>query len=224
MNRTTPKPTGEPFSRPQAVIPMVIERGLHGERAFDIYSRLLRERIIVLGTPIDDQVASVIIAQLLLLESADPESDILLYINSPGGAITSCLAIYDTMQLVRPDVSPLCMGIARGMATVLLAGGARGKRYCLPHATVHMQPAPGGISGYAPDVEVQARELLREQQLVRGLLANDTGQPLERIMRDFDRELYMTAEQAREYGIVDEIMVTSDIATLAHGDTALIGA
>ena len=203
---------------------MVVEQTYRGERAFDIYSRLLQERIIMIGTPIDDQIANLVIAQLLLLGSENPERDITLYINCPGGSIPASLAIYDTMQLVRPDIETLCMGSASGTATMLLAGGTRGKRFCLPNATIHIHPAPGGVSGYAPDVEVQARELLRQQQLVRQLLANDTGQPLERIAKDLERDLFMTAEQARDYGIVDEIMATGDMAVLVHSDTALIGA
>ncbi|MBO9327330.1 MAG: ATP-dependent Clp protease proteolytic subunit [Roseiflexus sp.] len=197
--------------RVDALIPMVVESTNRGERAYDIYSRLLKERVILLGTPIDDQIANLIVAQLLFLEHEDPDRDIWLYINSPGGSITAGLAIYDTMQVIRPDVATVCVGMAGSMATPILAGGAKGKRYSLPHSTIHMHPAGGGARGYAPDVEIMARELLREQQLVRELLAKDTGQPLERIARDFDRDLFMDPQQAKEYGIIDEILTREDL-------------
>lgn len=199
--------------RPEALIPMVVESTNRGERAFDIYSRLLRERIVILGTPIEDQIANLIVAQLLFLESEDPDRDIWLYINSPGGSITAGLAIYDTMRHIRPDVATVCVGMAGSMATPILAGGTKGKRYSLPHSTVHMHPAGGGARGYAPDVEIMARELLREQQLIRELLARDTGQPIDRIARDFDRDLFMTPEQAKEYGIIDEILNREDLTS-----------
>lgn len=201
---------------PKSLIPMVVESTNRGERAFDIYSRLLKERIILLGTPIEDQIANLIVAQLLFLEHEDPERDISLYINSPGGSITAGLAIYDTMRAIRPDVSTVCVGMAGSMATPILAGGAKGKRYSLPHSTVHMHPAGGGARGYAPDVEIMARELLREQQLIRELLAKDTGQPIERIARDFDRDLFMSPDQAKEYGIIDEILTKDDLSTLTE--------
>lgn len=199
--------------RPESLIPMVVESTNRGERAFDIYSRLLKERIILLGTPIDDQIANLIVAQLLFLEHEDPERDVSLYINSPGGSVTAGLAIYDTMQAIRPDVATFCVGMAGSMATPILAGGAKGKRYSLPHATIHMHPAGGGARGYAPDVEIMARELLRVQQLVRELLSRDTGQDIERIARDFDRDLFMTPEQAKEYGIIDEVLSRGDLST-----------
>ena len=197
--------------RVDALIPMVVESTNRGERAYDIYSRLLKERVILLGTPIDDQIANLIVAQLLFLEHEDPDRDIWLYINSPGGSITAGLAIYDTMQVIRPDVATVCVGMAGSMATPILAGGAKGKRYSLPHSTIHMHPAGGGARGYAPDVEIMARELLREQQLIRELLAKDTGQPLERIARDFDRDLFMDPQQAKEYGIIAEILTREDL-------------
>ncbi len=197
---------------PSALIPMVVESSSRGERAFDIYSRLLKERIIILGTPIEDQIANLIVAQLLFLESDDPDRDIWLYINSPGGSITAGLAIYDTMRHIRPSVATVCVGMAGSMATPILAGGARGKRYSLPHSTIHMHPAGGGARGYAPDVEIMARELLREQQLIRELLVTDTGQTLERISKDFDRDLFMTPIQAKEYGIIDEILTREDLS------------
>jgi ATP-dependent Clp protease protease subunit len=208
MDWISPFPFGRSDSRPQAVIPMVVERSSRGERAFDIYSRLLKERLIILGSPIDDQIANLVVAQLLFLDSEDPERDISLYINSPGGSVIAGLAIYDAMHMVHADVSTVCMGFSASMGTILLAGGAKGKRFSLPHSTIHMHPAGiGQISGNAPDIEIHARELLREQQMTRELLARDTGQPLDRVARDFDRDLFMTPEQAKEYGIIDEILV-----------------
>lgn len=197
--------------RPESLIPYVIESTSRGERGMDIYSRLLKERIILLGTPIEDQIANLIVAQLLFLEHEDPERDISLYINSPGGSVTAGLAIYDTMRAIRPDVSTVCVGMAGSMATPILAGGTRGKRFSLPHSTIHMHPAGGGARGYAPDVEIMARELLRMQQLTRELLAKDTGQTIERIAKDFDRDLFMSPEQAKDYGIIDEILNREDL-------------
>lgn len=201
-------------SQPEALIPYVIESSSRGERGMDIYSRLLRERIIMLGTPIEDQIANLIVAQLLFLDSEDPDRDIWLYINSPGGSITAGLAIYDTMRHVRADIATVCVGMAGSMATPILAGGTKGKRFSLPHSTIHMHPAGGGARGYAPDVEIMAKELLREQQLIRELLSRDTGQPIERIAKDFDRDLFMTPEQAKEYGIIDEVLNREDMAAL----------
>jgi ATP-dependent Clp protease, protease subunit len=192
------------------LVPMVVESSHRGERAFDIFSRLLKERLIFIGTPIEDEMANLVIAQLLFLDSDDPERDINLYINSPGGSVTAGLAIYDTMHSIRADVSTVCVGMAGSMATILLAGGAKGKRYSLPHSTIHFHPASQGFQGYAPDMEIFARELLRKQQLGRELLANDTGQPPERIARDFDRDLFMNAEEAKAYGIVDDILVREE--------------
>ncbi|MEO8285594.1 MAG: ATP-dependent Clp protease proteolytic subunit [Chloroflexota bacterium] len=199
-----------PGSTPQAVIPYVVESSNRGERVYDIYSRLLRDRIVFLGTPIDDQVANAIVAQLLFLDHEDPERDIQLYIHSPGGSVTAGLAIYDTMQFVRPDIVTLCVGLAASMATVLLCAGAKGKRYALPNATIHQHPAGvGGIGGYAPDVEIQARELIRQQTKVRQIMATHTGQTMEKIAHDFDRDMYMDSHQAVEYGIIDEVMPTA---------------
>jgi ATP-dependent Clp protease protease subunit len=189
------------------IIPSVIETSARGERAFDIYSLLLRERIIFLGTGIDDAVANLIIAQLLYLEREDPDKDINLYVHSPGGHITAGLAIYDTMQLVRPDVATYAVGMTASMGTVLLCGGAAGKRYCMPNATIHMHQALGGARGQAADIEIQAREILRENDIIRSILVKHTGQDDERIRRDFDRDFYMNPEQAKAYGIVDEILV-----------------
>ncbi len=190
----------------QALIPMVIESSGRGERAYDIYSLLLKERIIFLGTPVTDQVANLIVAQLLFLDREDPEREISLYINSPGGEIYPGLAIYDTMQLVRAPVSTIAVGWTASMGTVLLSAGRKGHRYALPSATIHMHPAGGGARGYAPDVEIQARELLRMQALLKGIMSKHTGQSLERITKDFDRDHFMDAKGAVEYGIVDEIL------------------
>jgi ATP-dependent Clp protease protease subunit len=192
--------------QPMNVIPMVIESGARGERAFDIYSLLLRERIIMLGLPINDQVANVTIAQLLYLEREDPDKDISLYIHCPGGIISSGLAIYDTMQLIKPDVSTICVGLAASMGTLLLCAGAKGKRYALPNSTIHMHQAFGGAQGQAADVEIAAREIMRMQELIRGILSKHTGQTLEKIAHDTDRDFYLNPEQAVEYGIVDEIL------------------
>jgi len=190
----------------ERLIPTVVESTGRGEYRSDIYSRLLKERIIMLSTPIEDGIANLIVAQLLFLEHENPERDIMLYINSPGGSITAGLGIYDTMQMIRPKVATVCVGMAGSMATIPLAGGAKGKRYSLPHSTIHMHPAGGGASGYAPDVEIMARELLREQQIIRDLLSSDTGQPMERIANDFDRDLFMDPEKAKAYGIIDEVL------------------
>lgn len=211
-------PTLESWSSPHPtaslLIPMVVESSNRGERAFDIYSRLLKERIIILGTPIDDQIANLIVAQLLFLDHDDPEREINLYINSPGGSITAGLAIYDTMRHIRAKVATFCVGMAGSMATPILAGGEKGMRYSLPHSTIHMHPAGGGARGYAPDVEIMARELLREQQIVRKLLARDTGQLLERISDDFDRDRFMYPQEAKEYGIIDEVLNVEDMISL----------
>jgi len=192
--------------QPQNVIPMVIESGARGERAFDIYSLLLKERIIMLGMPINDQVANVIVAQLLYLEREDPDKDISLYVHSPGGVISAGLAIYDTMQLIRPDVSTICVGLAASMGTVLLCAGAAGKRYVLPNSTIHMHQAFGGAQGQAADIEIAAREIMRIQEVIRGILVKHTGQKLEKIIHDTDRDYYLNPEQAVEYKLVDEIL------------------
>ena len=195
-------------NRPQnVIIPSVIETSPRGERAFDIYSMLLRERIIFLGTPIDDQIANLIIAQLLFLDREDPDKDIQFYINSPGGSITGGLAIYDTMQLVRANVATYCVGETASMSTVILSSGAPGKRYATPHSTMHMHQAhTTGIRGQASDVEIWAKELLRENEIIRLILVKHTGQEEERIRRDFDRDFFMNPDQAKEYGIIDEIL------------------
>ena len=192
---------------PMNVIPMVIESGTRGERAFDIYSLLLRERIIFLGTPINDQIANLIIAQLLFLDREDPDKDINLYIHSPGGVISAGLAIYDTMQLIRPEVSTICVGMAASMGTVLLCAGAKGKRYALPNSTIHMHQASGGVQGQAADIAIEAREIMRLQELISDIFVKQTGQPKEKIAHDLDRDYYMNAAQAKEYGLIDEILV-----------------
>ena len=193
-------------TQPMNVIPMVIESGARGERAFDIYSLLLRERIVMLGMPINDQVANVIIAQLLYLEREDPDKDISLYIHCPGGIISAGLAIYDTMQLIRCDVSTICVGLAASMGTLLLSAGAKGKRFALPNSTIHLHQAFGGAQGQAADVEIAAREIMRMQELIRSIIAKHTGQTLEKIAHDTDRDFYLNPEQAVKYGIVDEIL------------------
>ncbi|MCH9017095.1 MAG: ATP-dependent Clp protease proteolytic subunit [Chloroflexi bacterium] len=190
------------------MIPMVIETGPRGERAFDIYSLLLKERIIFLGTPINDQVANLIIAQLLFLEREDPDKGINLYINSPGGVISAGMAIYDTMHLINSEVSTICIGMAASMATILLSGGQKGKRYVLPNSTVHMHQPMGGAQGQATDIEIAAREIIRLQDKIRTILSENTGQTYDKIARDTDRDYYLTAEQAVEYSLVDEILTS----------------
>ncbi len=194
------------MNQPSNVIPMVIESGARGERAFDIYSLLLRERIVMLGTPINDQIANLIIAQLLFLEREDPDKDINLYINSPGGVITSGLAIYDTMQLIKPDVSTICVGMAASMATVLLTAGAKGKRFALPNATIHMHQAIGGAQGQAADIVIQAKEITRLQDIIKDIFVKHTGQSSDKITHDMDRDYYLNSDQAVEYGLIDEVL------------------
>jgi len=189
------------------LIPIVVERDGRAERAYDIYSRLLKERIIFLGSAIDDDLANLVIAQMLFLESEDPDKDINLYINTPGGLVTAGLAIYDTMQYIRPDVSSICMGQASSMGAVLLAAGARGKRYALPHSRILLHQPMGGFQGPASDVEIQAREILRLREELNNILVLHTGQSVKKIQTDTDRDFYMTGPQAKEYGIIDEVVV-----------------
>ena len=199
-------------SFPQSLVPMVIETTARGERAYDIYSLLLRERIIFLGTPINDQIANLIVAQLLYLSREDPDRDIHMYINSPGGSVYAGLAIYDTMQMIEAPVSTTAVGVTASMGTVLLAAGQTGKRFALPHATVHMHPAGGGAQGYTPDVRIQFKELERIQTQLFHILAKHTGQTSQQIEEDFDRDRWMTALEAKEYGLVDDVMGdTSDV-------------
>jgi ATP-dependent Clp protease protease subunit len=195
-----------------SLIPMVIETTGRGERAYDIYSLLLKERIIFLGTPISDQVANLIVAQLLFLDRENPDKEIQLYINTPGGEIYPGLAVYDTMQMVRAPVSTIAVGWTASLGTVLLAAGSKGRRYALPHATVHMHPAGGGARGYAPDVEIQYKELKRMQDMLLGILSKHTGQQVEKIADDFDRDYFMDAHRAVEYGIIDEVLIPSEEA------------
>ncbi|MBI4794677.1 MAG: ATP-dependent Clp endopeptidase proteolytic subunit ClpP [Deltaproteobacteria bacterium] len=193
------------------LIPMVVEQSSRGERAYDIYSRLLKERIIFLGTAINDEVANLVIAQMLFLEAEDPDREIHLYINSPGGMVTAGLGIYDTMQFVKPPVTTLCMGQAASMAALLLGAGAPGKRSSLPHARILIHQPLGGFSGQASDVDIQAREILRLREELNEIMSKHTGQPMDRIHRDTERDFYMSGEQAKEYGLVDEVISQREV-------------
>ncbi len=190
------------------LIPIVVEQTERGERAYDIYSRLLKDRIIFIGTPIDDHVANLVVAQLLFLEAEDPEKDIYIYINSPGGLVTAGLAIYDTMQYVKPDVSTICIGQAASMAAVILAAGTKGKRFALPHARIMIHQPMGGFQGQAKEIEIHAKEILRLKEALENILSKHTGQPIEKIRQDTDRDYFMSAEEAKEYGIVDQVIVS----------------
>jgi ATP-dependent Clp protease protease subunit len=205
------------------LVPVVVEQTSRGERSFDIYSRLLKERIVFLGTPIDDNVGNLIMAQLLHLESEDPEKDINLYINSPGGDITSLLAIYDTMQYIKPDVSTIVMGQAAAAAAVVVLAGTRGKRYALPHSRVLLHQPHGGAEGQAVDIEIQAKEFTRYRRLLEDLIARQTCQPLEKVVKDTDRDFILTAPEAVEYGVVDEVITTRkmlpELAAVAAGSS-----
>jgi ATP-dependent Clp protease, protease subunit len=199
------------------LVPMVVEQTSRGERAFDIYSRLLKENIIFLGTPIDDQVANLIIAQLLFLAAEDPQRDISLYINSPGGSITAGLAILDTMRFVEPDIVTICVGQAASMGAVLLAAGTKGKRYSLPHSRILIhQPSMSGLAGQAADIDIYAKEILRMRVILNEILAESTGQTIDRISRDVDRDYIMEAEQALEYGMIDRVITSREAAALAR--------
>jgi ATP-dependent Clp protease, protease subunit len=193
------------------LVPVVVEQTSRGERSFDIYSRLLKERIIFLGTPIDDAVANLVMAQMLHLESEDPDKDINLYINSPGGDVASGFAVYDTMQYIKPDVSTICMGQAASFAAFLLLAGAKGKRFMLPHSRVLLHQPHGGAQGQAVDIEIQAKEIIRYRRLLDQLISEHTGQPLERVGTDTDRDFILTAEEAKDYGVVDEIIASRGI-------------
>ncbi|TML43151.1 MAG: ATP-dependent Clp endopeptidase proteolytic subunit ClpP [Actinobacteria bacterium] len=196
------------------LVPTVIEQSNRGERAFDLYSRLLKERIIFLGTPIDDTIANLVCAQLLFLEYEDPDKDIHLYINSPGGDITALFAIYDTMKFIKPDKSTFCFGQAASAAAVLLAAGNKGKRFALPHARILIHQPYGGAAGQATDIELQAKEILRMRDLLNQMLAHDTGKPREKIEKDTDRDFIMSADEARDYGIIDEVITTRELAAV----------
>lgn len=189
-----------------AYVPMVVEQSSQGERSYDIYSRLLKDRIIFLGGPIEDVTANIVIAQLLFLEAENPDKDIHLYINSPGGVVTAGMAIYDTMQYIKPDVSTICVGSAASMASVLLTAGARGKRFALPHSQIMIHQPLGGVQGQATEIEIHAREILRMRKELNGLLSQHTGQPLDAIQKDTERDNFMTAEEAKAYGLIDEIL------------------
>jgi ATP-dependent Clp protease protease subunit len=190
------------------LVPMVVENTGRGERAFDIYSRLLKERIVFIGTPIDDQVANLVVAQLLFLQSEDPDKEIALYINSPGGQVTAGLAIYDTMQYIRPPVSTICIGMAYSMAAVLLAGGAHGSRYALPHANILIHQPWGGMQGQATDIQIHAKEILRTREQLNQILANHTHQKIEKVTLDTERDYFLTSQAAKEYGLIDDIILS----------------
>ncbi len=194
------------------LVPVVVEQTSRGERSFDIYSRLLKDRIVFLGTPIDDAVGNLIMAQLLHLESEDPDKDINLYINSPGGDVSALLAIYDTMQYIKPDVSTIVMGLAASAAAVLALAGSKGKRFALPNARILLHQPHGGAQGQAVDIEIQAREMIRLRKLLDSLIAKHTGQPLEKVSKDTDRDYILTADEAKEYGVIDEIITTRGIS------------
>lgn len=191
-------------------VPIVVEQSNRGERAYDIYSRLLKDRIVFIGGPIDDTVANLVIAQLLFLESEDPDKDIHLYINSPGGVVTAGLAIYDTMQYIKPDVSTICLGLAASMGALLLTAGAKGKRYALPYARIMIHQPLGGAQGQATDIEIHAKEILRLREVGNEILVRHTGQPLEKIQSDTERDFFMSSEQAKEYGIIDSVVVRGE--------------
>ena len=197
------------------LVPMVIEQTNRGERSFDIYSRLLKERIIFLGTPINDEISNLIMAQLLHLEGEDPEKDINIYINSPGGSVTSALAIYDTMEFIKPDVSTICMGQAASAAAILLAAGTNGKRFALPHSRILIHQPHGGAEGQSTDIEIQAREIQRIRELLDKILAEKTGQSIEKVNTDTDRDFIMTAEDARTYGLIDEVIASRKVQAQA---------
>lgn len=197
------------------LIPMVIEQSSRGERAYDIYSRLLKDRIIFMGEQVRDDMANIVIAQFLFLESEDPDKDIHLYVNSPGGSVTAGLAIYDTMQYVRPDVVTICMGQATSMGALLLAAGSKGKRYCLPHSRIMIHQPLGGAQGQATEIEIQAREILKVREVLNQILAKHTGQPLEQIQRDTERDFFMSAEEAKKYGLVDKVITQRELQTLS---------
>lgn len=189
------------------LVPMVVEQSSRGERAYDIYSRLLKDRIIFVGSAIDDHVANLVVAQMLFLESEDPEKDINLYINSPGGSVYAGMAIYDTMQYIKPPVSTICVGLAASFGAVLLAAGTKGKRFTLPHSRIMLHQPAGGAQGQAVDIEIHAKEILKVREALNEILSKHTGQPVERIARDTDRDFFISAEEAKDYGLVDEILV-----------------
>ena len=206
--------------RMSPLIPMVIEQTSRGERSFDIYSRLLNERIVFLGTPVDDQIANLLVAQLLHLESEDPDKDISIYINSPGGSVYAGLAIYDTMQFIKPDVSTICVGIAMSMGALLLAGGAKGKRMALPNAKILIHQVTGGFQGQGTDIEIQAREVIALKRRMEEIIAEHTDQPLDRVSKDMERDYFMSPQEAKEYGIIDNVIVHRAAAATAAAAAA----
>jgi len=203
---TDKKNSDDSFGITSQLVPMVVEQTSRGERAYDIYSRLLKERVIFLVGPVEDHMANLVVAQLLFLESENPDKDIHLYVNSPGGSVTAGMSIYDTMQFVKPDVSTMCIGQAASMGAVLLAGGAAGKRYCLPHSRTMIHQPLGGFQGQATDFEIHAKEILGIRERLNAILAKHTGQPLERIQQDTDRDFFMSSDESVEYGLIDEVM------------------
>jgi len=205
------------------LVPIVVEQTSRGERAYDIFSRLLKDRIIFIGTPIDDGEANLVIAQLLFLEAEDPDKDIHLYVNSPGGSVTASLAIYDTMQYVKPDIETICMGQAASGAALLLAAGAKGKRYALPHARIMIHQPYGGVQGQAADIQIQAKEILRMREELSRIFAKHTRQPLERIEKDSDRDFFMSPIEAKEYGLIDEVIYSRDAAQKAEVVASVAG-
>ena len=214
----SPDMSGATHTRGLNLIPIVVEQSARGERSYDIYSRLLKERVVFLCGPVDDLVSNVVVAQLLFLESENPDKDIHLYINSPGGMVTAGLAVYDTMQFVKPDVSTMCVGQAASMGALLLAGGAKGKRYCLPHSRMMIHQPLGGFQGQASDIDIHAKEILRTRERLNAILASHTGQPLERIRTDTDRDRFMEAGEARDYGLVDEVLEARETRADPGGD------
>ena len=200
------------------LIPMVVEQSSRGERAYDIYSRLLKDRIIFLGDTVNDEVSSIVIAQMLFLESEDPDKDISVYINSPGGSVTAGLAIYDTMQYIKPDVTTICMGQNASMAALLLAAGAKGKRYALPHSRVMIHQPLGGAQGQATDIDIHAKEILKIRELLNGILAKHTGQSIEKIRKDTERDFFMNSEEAKGYGVIDKIITTREMQTKINSE------
>lgn len=220
-DQTTSLKKFEVYSGPSNVVPMVLEQSGMGERAFDIYSRLLRERIVFLGTPVTDEVADSIVAQLLYLDADDPEKDIQLYINSPGGSVTAGMAIYDTMQQIRPDVVTICYGLAASMGAFLLSGGAQGKRMSLPSSRIMIHQPLGGAQGQAVDIEIQAREILYHKRKLNELLAQHTGQPLERIEADTERDFFMSAVEAKDYGLIDQVISKQILQTTGDQTTGI---
>jgi ATP-dependent Clp protease protease subunit len=217
MNKTNSHSGGAVETQALNLVPMVVEQTARGERAYDIYSRLLKERVIFVVGPIEDYMANLIVAQLLFLESENPDKDISLYINSPGGSITSGMAIYDTMQFIKPEVSTLCVGLAASMGALLLAGGAKGKRYALPHSRLMIHQPLGGFQGQATDIDIHAREILKTRELMNRILSRHTGQPIERIQEDTERDRFMSSDEAVAYGLIDKVLSDRTVAVKQSG-------